>query len=123
MSCMQAPELRGLNIRANAGEADRMTRTTILLNQRFALLYASFGLSEQGFFSAEPPKTIPGADQRRIEKKRRLEVGDSVLLAALRLVNIASIVIGQRIHGINGDGGRVILNSMGQVSGVAICKS
>ena len=123
LSRVQAPELWSLNIRARAGDADRMTRTTILLNQRFALLHAPFGLSKQGFFSPEPPETIPGANERRIEKKRRLEVGDGVLLAALRLVNIAPIVISQRVHGINADGGRVIVDSVGQVSGAAICKS
>ena len=65
-------------------------------------------------------QALPGADQRRIEQQRRLEIGDRLLLAALRLVDVAPVVVGQRVDRVERDGGGVVVDRARQVAGPAI---
>lgn len=55
-------------------------------------------LREHATAIPESHKTIPGADQRRIEQKRSLEIGDRPFLAPLHLVDISAVIVSQGVN-------------------------
>src|SRR5205085_914603 len=52
--------------------------------------------------------------------ERRLEIGDRIMLAALRLVDVAAVVVGERVDRIERDSRGVIVDRARQVSGPAV---
>ena len=83
-------------------------------------MHALFGLCKQRRWNSQSGEAIPGADKRGIEQERRLEIGDRILLAALRLVDVAAVVVGERVDGIERDSRGVIVDRTRQVSGPAV---
>ena len=93
-----------------------MTGTAILLRQRLTALHVRFGLSEDCFCSAEAPQAISGTNQRWIEEKRRFEIDDGLVIPPLRLVNIAAVVIGEGVDGVEGNGSGVVVDRTRQIA-------
>ena len=103
-----------------ASGTDRMTAAAVLLDERLAFPDARFRLRQQRRRNAESRQAVPGADQRGIEQERRLEIGNRIVLAALRLVHVAAVVVGERVHGIERDGRGVVVDRPRQIAGPAV---
>jgi hypothetical protein len=86
---MQISKLGSLLVWTVAAGADRMTGAAILFHQRFAQLHALFGLGELGFRNSKASKTVSGPDQGRIEEQSRPKIGDGVIFAVLRFVDVS----------------------------------
>ena len=120
VSLVQVAEFRGLRVRARTSGADRVTAAAVLLDERLAFPDARFRLGQQRRRYAQSRKAVPGADQRGIEQERRLEIGNRIVLAALRLVDVAAVVVGERVYGIERDGRGVVVDRPSQVPGPAV---
>ncbi len=100
MSCVQVAEFGRLLVWARASGAYSVTIGAVPLDKRSARLNALLRLREPRRRNSQSHKTIPGADQSRIEQKRGLEIGDRLFLAPLRLVDISAVIVGQRVIGL-----------------------
>jgi hypothetical protein len=79
-------------------------------------LNALLGFREEGRWNSKTHKPIPGADQRGVEQERGLKIQEGIVFAALRLVNVSTIIIRKGVDGVQFDGCRVVIDRASEVA-------
>jgi hypothetical protein len=79
-------------------------------------LNALFGFREEGRWNSNTHKPIPGTDQRGVEQERSLKIQEGIVFAALRLVNVSTIIVRKGVDGVQFDGCRVVIDRASEVA-------
>src|SRR5690606_7470997 len=72
--------------------------------------------------NAKALQAVGSARKASVQLKRATEVSDCFSLSALRLVDVATVVVGQGIGRIELDRGGVICCSTRMIAGLSVCK-